>query len=87
MTVPYTCATDGRFKLVRVGGVERLHDVPADPLEQLDVMPQHPEPAARLRRAIDGTAPPEDVFVPEVLALDGDEDGDLEERLRLLGYL
>lgn len=84
LTEPLTCAVDGRFKLVRQGSVDVLRDLEADPLEQMDAAPRHPEVVARLRAALEAaTPPPEEAARQPVMA----PDADLEERLRLLGYL
>jgi arylsulfatase A-like enzyme len=116
MSARRSCATDGRFKLVRVEGAERLHDLAADPLELADAQAAHPEAAARLRAVLDraeeeaeeeapvaarsaeagsaGAGPagagPAGGRVPGGEAGPAEppgEEADLEERLRLLGYL
>ena len=88
MFVRRSCATDGRFKLVREGPTERLHDLVADPLEAADASDAHPEALTRLRRTLD------EVDADEVLPADSEdaaespeESAELEERMRLLGYL
>jgi arylsulfatase A-like enzyme len=84
LTEPLTCAVEGGFKLVRRGAVDTLHDLDADPLEQVDASARHPDVAARLRAALEAaTPPPAEAAGQPVLA----PDADLEERLRLLGYL
>jgi arylsulfatase A-like enzyme len=84
------CITDGRFKLVRLGGIESMYDMKTDPLETTDVLSTHPIESARLRSALDrveSTTPrvvgdPSDGVRP-----DTKEQQDLEERMRILGYL
>lgn len=81
-------ATDGRFKLVRTDDHEVLYDLELDPLETKDVAPVHPDNAARLRQALDAAAASSLVLD----ATDGgpdpvSENADLEERMRILGYL
>jgi len=86
---PISCATDGRFKLVRDRGAERLHDLTQDPLEDRDVADRHPDQMARLRTVLDRA----DVRVepPASRPVEGAgteaPTSDLEARLRLLGYL
>ena len=89
----FTCATDGRYKLLRVsGGGEELVDLDRDPLE---LHPRTPDdgdgvPAdvlARLRQAIDDVALAER---PKAVARTEERRGDeaeFEEQLRQLGYL
>jgi len=85
---PISCATDGRFKLVREGASERLHDLDADPLEGRDVAASHPDVAARLGVVLDGADRRHDPNAPGVPAGDATSPtADLEERLKLLGYL
>jgi arylsulfatase A-like enzyme len=93
---PGTCATDGRFKLVTLGDDERLYDLETDPLE-VSPMPAATGPAAvveTLRAALREARSSE--WTPDVAALGGadteratpsDEVKDLEDRMRLLGYL
>jgi len=85
---PISCATDGRFKLVRDGGAVRLHDLTTDPLEVRDVAGAHPDQVARLLGVLD------DADLRHEPQARGQAPGgtqattvDLEERLRLLGYL
>ena len=91
-----TCATDGRWKLVRDPAGDRVYDTAADPAETrpLDTasIAGEQDAIARLRRAVDGvldhTAGVSDAEVggrgPEITA---GEAAALEERMRLLGYL
>ena len=99
-----TAVTDGRFKLVREGGLTRLHDLADDPLERADAGDSHPAEAARLGLVLETADTGEER--PPAAAIgraqqhdqigtsdDGERAGvvddraDLEERLKLLGYL
>jgi arylsulfatase A-like enzyme len=87
-----TCATDGRLKLFREAGDERIVDLVEDPLENAPVPVgrahelRHGEVLTRLRAALDAAA-----------ALEGErgtsggplriDDPTLEAQLQLLGYL
>jgi hypothetical protein len=84
-----SAATDGRFKLVRVGSEARLHDLSADPLEDRDVGSDHPDIAARLGSVLDGldARPEPAAAATATLEDDGDDAEDLEERMKMLGYL
>jgi arylsulfatase A-like enzyme len=87
-----TTATDGVLKLVRERGVDRLHDLRLDPLETAPIDPQG-APAA-LRSALEAAENQAPIFkiqggngeraTPEGVNLENEE---LEQRLRLLGYL
>jgi arylsulfatase A-like enzyme len=87
---PMTCATDGRYKLVRDGEGERLYDLETDPAETAP-LPPHGDGfpsalAGSLRSAIDDV----DAMVPTVADATpggGNESAELEERLRALGYI
>lgn len=101
LTTPFVCATDGNRKLVRRKGQDLLYDLDADPLEldPRDVLREPPEAAEadaveRLRRALDhpamataGLEPAPTGARPEHAAASPEETEDLEERMRLLGYL
>ena len=83
ITTPLTAATDGTFKLVRRGAAEQLFDLRSDPLEAhpLDAGDHR---AAHLRAALD-PQPVEAVEAqPEASA---EELAEIEERMRLLGYM
>ena len=93
---PLACATDGRLKLQRRGTSEELYELTADPLELSPLSPAAGDPAAvaGLRRALDAAAALEGRA--PVAARDGaegppslsdEERRDLEERMRLLGYM
>lgn len=86
---PTTWATlDGRWKLVRdARGAERLFDVLADPGELSDLLSEHPDLTARLRKRLDrllGDAI--DRWRLEVVG-SWDVDASTRERLRSLGYI
>ncbi len=88
---PMSCATDGRWKLVRDRTGERLYDIGADPSESAPLPPDgHGAPpglVASMRLAIEDI----DAMVPaQAEAGEGDTDAEsaaLEERLRALGYI
>jgi arylsulfatase A-like enzyme len=87
-----SCATDGRFKLVRVDERETLYDLANDPLELSDALTRFPEEATRLRKALDAaesesSVAPAGSAGPVGPVEAAEEDKDLEERLRMLGYL
>jgi arylsulfatase A-like enzyme len=90
IATPFECATDGRLKLVRRGGNEIAYDLQADPGEESPLAPgtvgadldplraalEHPGSKAVWGR--EG---------PMATAESGEEASDLEDRMRLLGYL
>jgi arylsulfatase A-like enzyme len=94
---PCTGATDGRYKLVVLGSDERLYDVERDPEEVSPLRPADgpPEIVETLRRALQNAARSE--WTPDVDALRATqppsrepseaEVKELEDRMRLLGYL
>jgi arylsulfatase A-like enzyme len=86
---PIACATDGRFKLVRESGRHRLYDTSDDPLEGRDVSDSHPDQVKRLQTVLDAAEPlsPTADRAPESGAHDNSTTRDLEDRMRLLGYL
>jgi len=89
MTSSATCATDGHFKLVRHDDGEQLYDLDTDPLEA------RPLPSAQLdgvvpvlRKAIDEAhGGPPTTTRDAGAAVAAAEVADLEDRMRLLGYL
>ncbi|HEX8120670.1 MAG TPA: sulfatase-like hydrolase/transferase [Solirubrobacteraceae bacterium] len=87
-----TAVADGRFKLVRQGDVEQLHDLSLDPLEAapLDTVPAGEEArVAALRTALQDPAvwaAPDGAPSPAPAA-DPEEVEALERQMRLLGYL
>jgi arylsulfatase A-like enzyme len=82
MTTPLTAATDGEFKLVRRGAGEELFDLGADPLEEHPLDPSGPR-SAPLRAALD----PEPVTVAPRPEASAEELAEIEERMKLLGYM
>jgi arylsulfatase A-like enzyme len=92
---PLTAAVAGDLKLLRRGDREELYDLAADPLEQRplspgDAGPEHEAAVAGLRAALEhpavatvagqsSAAPPPEASEQEMQ--------DLEERMRLLGYM
>jgi len=84
-----TSATNGRVKLVREAGRELLYDLVADPLENSPVEAQHnADPLVlRLRASIEKAEAERALVKPRAVATSEDEREDLEERLKLLGYL
>jgi arylsulfatase A-like enzyme len=89
---PMTCATDGRYKLLRRGTAEVLYDLDADPLELQPSSPESgPAAVARLRAALERAAElePHDSLPVEVGPSQAtpEELEELEARMRLLGYL
>jgi arylsulfatase A-like enzyme len=88
LTMRFTCATDGTLKLVHSGADERLYDLDVDALETAPVDPAA-YPASRIAplrdavsRALDEGWDPAIGDAPAA-----SRDDDLEERMRLLGYL
>jgi arylsulfatase A-like enzyme len=87
---PGTCATDGRYKLVTLGEDESLFDLTRDPLElsPIDIASVGADVVAPLRRALRAAASEE--WTPAVGASEDVVDAEkreLEERMRLLGYM
>jgi len=82
LTTPLTSATDGSSKLVRRGDVEQLFDLDCDLLEQHPLDPSDPR-ADQLRAALDPA--------PAVVEAQGEaspeELAEIEERMKLLGYM
>ena len=91
LTQRFTSATDGTLKLVRSESGESLYDLEADPLERqpVDTSGYPSERIARLRAAIDDVDEREwQGTVGEAPAAeDPQKVAELEERMRLLGYL
>ena len=92
-TTPLTCAVRGQLKLVRRGEREELFDLAADPLEESPRSPdealEHTDAVAGLRAALEHPAITSvGSSVPAAAPEATDEQmRDLEERMRLLGYL
>jgi arylsulfatase A-like enzyme len=101
LTTPFVSATDGRRKLIRRQGRDLLVDLAEDPLElsPRDILRDPPsvgdaDAIDALRRALDhpamaatGLEPAAVGTTPEHPAATAEETEDLEERMRLLGYL
>jgi arylsulfatase A-like enzyme len=88
LTTAGIAATDGRMKLVREHGPERLYDLRADPLEMhpIDAREQI-DLVVRLRSAIEKIESLRAVVTPRTPAGPVEENEELEERLKLLGYM
>jgi arylsulfatase A-like enzyme len=79
-----TAVSDGRYKLTRRGDVERFHDLAADPQELGPGTEEVPaDVASRLRTRLAAAA----VGAVAPTAPSAEELADVEERMRLLGYL
>lgn len=96
LTTPLTSATDGRIKLLRTDGEERLYDLEADPHEHAPQPPDgelarsRPAAMAALRAALEhpaATARFDPAAVSPAAAPDEHEVRELEERMKLLGYM
>jgi arylsulfatase A-like enzyme len=101
LTTPFVSATDGRRKLIRRRGRDLLHHLETDPLElnPRDILRDPPsaedaDTVDRLKRALDhpamaatGLEPAAVGATPEHPGAAQEETEDLEERMRLLGYL
>jgi arylsulfatase A-like enzyme len=92
LTTPLTCAVAGDLKLMRRGEREELYDLAADPLELTPQPPQSgdAQSVAELRAALNhpavaGRRAEEDSAATG--AASEDELRDIEERMRLLGYM
>jgi arylsulfatase A-like enzyme len=87
------CATDGSFKLVRTDGRDELFDLATDGDESRPIDPASAdgEVVARLRRAIDRAVerakPETPPAAGDAPALSETEAAELEERMKLLGYM
>ena len=80
-----TSATDGRFKLVRERGADLLYDVRADPLETSPISSNGD--VEHLRTALGDADRQTPVISPTAASTSAEENAELEERLKLLGYL
>ena len=82
------CVRDRRWKLVRSDpGGEALYDLHRDPLEDRDVLVDHPEEAARLRRELDAATARWRAHEDESGTLTEQESREIEQRLSELGYI
>ena len=93
-TTPLTCAVSGRHKLLRRGDEEVWFDLEADPLEldpkpAASVPPEQADALARLRAALEHPAATASrpFRAPAEPEISDAERSDLEERMKLLGYL
>jgi arylsulfatase A-like enzyme len=84
LTSDQTIATDGRHKLVHRRGEVELFDLDDDPLEE---RPQPPDAAAPSLRAALDRAVRHDTEPTPAAATTTDDTAELEERMRLLGYM
>ena len=93
LTTPLTCAVDGEFKLLRRGEQEEAYELESDPLELTPLDPSRlpDDRLAALRGALDHpamTANAGAVAGADTAAKPSEEEmRDLEERMKLLGYL
>jgi arylsulfatase A-like enzyme len=94
LTAGYTCATDGRHKLVRSAGAERRFDLIADPEERAPLPAGTGEPAeiAALRAALDASeaeTDPAGALAPDEArpTASAEEMAQLEQQMKLLGYM
>lgn len=94
LATPLTCAVEGRFKLLRRGDREELYDLEADPLE-LGPLVEEGAMSARagaalpaLRRALNhpSVCAAGDAVGADV-AVGAEELAEVEQRMRLMGYL
>jgi arylsulfatase A-like enzyme len=94
LTTPLTCAVAGNLKLMRRGDREELYDLAADPLEVApkpvdELATEHGEPLAQLRAALDHPAVAGSAVAGTSAATQTSEEElrDIEERMKLLGYM
>ena len=100
LTTPFACATDGRLKVIRREGRDEVLDLDRDPLEvaptPVDGLADGSRTAdqvTRLRAALDHPAARRAVDAPEPAREEGpvarsaQETEEIEERMRLLGYM
>lgn len=89
LTSSGTAATDGRVKLVREHGKELLYDLVADPMENrpVDAQQRKDTLTEQLRVAIETAEAERSLVKPLAVSTSDGEREDLEERLKLLGYL
>jgi arylsulfatase A-like enzyme len=89
-----TCATDGRYKLIRDASGDHIFDTAADRSETAPLAPgSSPDGAQRLSRVVDRAlaerppAVPDEAASARAPAMAADEAAELEERMRRLGYM
>lgn len=93
LTSSQTAVTDGRWKLVDDGGDEHLYDLAADPFEvaPLDAAASTAAPTATLRQLLATARDQQAIATPKpvatALAAPAADVEDLEDRMRLLGYM
>jgi arylsulfatase A-like enzyme len=94
LTTSVSCATDGRFKLLREAEREVVFDLETDPLELSPLEGPQLEGAAptltSLRAAVavaEKDGPGTDQLVTDSAVASGDENDDIADRMRTLGYL
>lgn len=91
MCTSFTCATDGRRKLVRRDGHDLVLDLGTDPLEQRPVAvdPARSPDLAALQAALDAAEAEERPAIHDTApsGVSAAETARLEEQMRLLGYL
>jgi arylsulfatase A-like enzyme len=89
LTTNGTAATDGRMKLVREHGKELLYDLVGDPKETrpVDARQRTDTLVEQLRSAIENAEAERALVKPLAVSTSEGEREDLEERLKLLGYL
>lgn len=88
LTTPRTCATDGALKLLRFGAEEHVFDLDADPLE-LRPLPtvNETQEVARLRAALEHPSVAATAPLARPADASDEELRELEDRMRLLGYM
>jgi arylsulfatase A-like enzyme len=90
LTTSFTCATDGRWKLLLGGDGERRYDLDADPDEQVQVQGDPDGVFARLRAELERAGALDEAVAGSATAADEPSDEEraaLERQLKLLGYL
>jgi arylsulfatase A-like enzyme len=94
LSTPQTCATDGRYKLLRRGAGDELYDLAADPVETAPVTAPRPEAQDAMRRLRDALDDPRVSATPSSsdvasAASDASDDevADIERRMKLMGYM
>ena len=96
LTTPMACAVSGRLKVIRRGEREQVFDLDRDPLELAPVSPDElsqeaAAPLSELRRALDHPAmtagAPELRQQQRPSQASEEELADIEERMKLLGYM
>ena len=93
-TTPMTCAVSGSLKLLRRGEEELVYDLAADPLELAPIPASEADPGAlaSLRDALEhpsvtASEPPSGDMPAAPEEASADELRELEDRMRMLGYM